>query len=121
MSLYRHKRSRFWQFDFEICGQRFFGSTELTDKRDATTFEKKQKTEARRLVESIARTNSTPLSIDRAAARWWEEHGRNLNDPDMKARLDWLVAAIGPRKPLQAITHDNVSQIVPDRQHDVRR
>src|SRR5258705_3616231 len=106
MSVYRNKRSRFWQFDFEICGQRFFGSTELTDKRDATTFEKKQKTEARRLVESIARTNSTPLSIDRAAARWWEEHGGNLSDPDLKARLDLLGAGIGPRTPLHAISND---------------
>jgi len=121
MSLYRHKRSRFWQFDFEICGQRFFGSTELTDKRDATTFEKKQKTEARRLVESIPRTDSTPLSIDRAAARWWDEHGRNLNDPDLKARLDWLVAAIGPRTPLHAITNDTVSKLVQARKRDVRR
>jgi integrase len=121
MSLYRHKRSRFWQFDFQISGQRFSGSTEVTDKREATIFEKERKAEARRLVESITRTNSTPLCIDRAAARWWDEHGRNLNDPDLKARLDWLVVAIGPRTPLHAITNDTVSKLVQARKSDVRR
>jgi hypothetical protein len=61
-----------------------------------------------------------PLSIDRAAARWSDDHGRNLNDPDLKARLDWLVAAIGPRTPLHQITNDTVSKIVQIRKRDVR-
>lgn len=121
MSIYRGKRSPFWQFDFEIGGYRFSGSTKLADKHDAATFEKNEKIKARVIVADIIRTNSAPLTIGNACSRWWSEHGQHLNDPDLEARLAWLAAALGPATPLHAITNDTVSRLVELRRRDVRK
>lgn len=121
MSIYRGKRSPYWQFDFEIGGYRFSGSTKLTDKHDAAAFEKNEKIKARLIVQNIERTNSAPLTIGHACKRWWNEHGQHLNDPDLEARLAWLATAIGPATPLHAITDDTVSKLVELRRRDVRQ
>jgi integrase len=122
MSVYRHKNSPYWQFDFQIDGYRFSGSTELTgSKRDAQAFEDGQKASARELLANIAAAGSAPLTLKRACNRWWTEHGRHLNDPDLEARLDWIADQIGPQTPLHAITDDMVSKMVEARRLDVRR
>jgi integrase len=122
MSVYRHKNSPYWQFDFQIDGYRFSGSTELTgSKRDAQAFEDGQKASARELLANIAAAGSAPLTLKRACDRWWTEHGRHLNDPDLEARLDWIADQIGPQTPLHAITDDMVSKMVEARRLDVRR
>jgi hypothetical protein len=90
------ERSPFWRFDFQIDGYRFSGSTRIKNERDAQAFEDDEKAKAKSLLATIASQNSKPLTIGRACERWWNEHGQHLNDPDLKARLDWLVAAIGP-------------------------
>ncbi|MEH2569620.1 tyrosine-type recombinase/integrase [Bradyrhizobium sp. AZCC 2289] len=122
MSVYRHKNSPYWQFDFQIDGYRFSGSTELTgSKRDAQAFEDGQKANARELLANIAAAGSAPLTLKRACDRWWSEHGQHLNDPDLKARLDWIASQIGPQTLLHAITDDMVSKMVEARRLDVRR
>src|SRR5258708_2411259 len=122
MSVYRHKNSPYWQFDFQIDGYRFSGSTELTgSKRDAQAFEDGQKASARELLANIAAAGSAPLTLKRACDRWWSEHSRHLNDPDLEARLDWIANQIGPQTPLHAITDDMVSKMVEARRLDVRR
>jgi len=122
MSVYRHKNSPYWQFDFQIDGYRFSGSTQLTgSKRDAQAFEDGQKADARELVANITAAGSAPLNLKRACDRWWSEHGRHLNDPDLEARLDWITNQIGPQTPLHAITDDMVATMVEARRLDVRR
>jgi integrase len=121
MSLFRDPRSPYWQFEFRIQGYRFFGSSKCTDKRDAAAVEEAEKAKAKILVERLAADARSPMTIERACARWWNEHGRHLNEPDAKARLDWLVAQIGPRTALHAINDDTVANLVEERRLDVRR
>lgn len=121
MSIYRTARSPFWQFDFQIRGYRFSGSTRLSDKRHAADYEKAEKSRAQILVDRLVADASKPLTMQRAADRWWNEHGQHLNDPDLRARLDWLVAQLGPTTPLHAINDDIVSRLVERRRLDVRR
>lgn len=119
--LYRHKRSPFWQYDFQIRGHKFSGSTRTADEHEASAFESRKKEEAKRIIDAAVRADREPLTIERACARWWAEHGQHLNDPDLKARLDWLVAQIGPRTALHSITNDTVSKVVQERRLDVRK
>ena len=121
MSIYRAKRSPYWQFDFQIGGYRFSGSTGLTNQRDAAQFEEAEKARARILVDHATRTGAGPMTVEAACARWWNEHGCDLGDPALKARLNWLVATIGPRTPLHTITDDTVSRLVAERRLDVKR
>lgn len=121
MSVYRDKRSRYWSFDFQIHGYRFSRSTGLADKRDAEAVEKAEKVKARILVDQLIATARSPITIDDACARYWAEHGRDLNDSGLKTALDWLVANIGPRTALHAITDDTVSKLVQARRLDVRK
>jgi integrase len=43
-----------------------------------------------------------------------------MSDPDLEARLGWIVAQLGPRTPLHAISDDMVSKLVEARRLDVR-
>jgi len=120
MSIYRHKRSPFWQYEFQIEGHRFSGSTRTDDEREAREIEGRKKAEARAQLDEAARTNRGPMTIESACARWWNEHGQDLNDP-IKTALDWLVTTIGPRTPLHAITDETVARVVRIRKTHVRR
>lgn len=123
MSVYRHKKSPYWQFDFQIKGYRFSGSTDVPrthPKRDATAFEDAEKAKARILIDRIAASGDQPLTIQRACERWWNEHGQHLGDAAIKTRLDWLVAQIGPKTLLHAITDDTVSKLVEARRTHLR-
>jgi len=119
MSCYRVKKSPYWQFDFQIKGYRFSGSTQIRNERDAKEFEKAKKQEARRIVAEILATGRKPLTMGAAAKRWWNEHGSHLNDPDLKSRCDWLAEQIGPEVRLHDITDDLISQVIEVRRRDV--
>jgi len=121
MSLYRDTRSKFWRFDFQIQGYRFSGSTKCQGQRDAAEIEAAEREKAKILVDQLIRTAAGPMTIETACTRWWNEHGSRMADPDLEARLAWMVAQIGPRTPLHAISDDTVSRLVEARRLDVRR
>ena len=50
MSVYRDKRSPYYQFDFQIDGHRFHGSTKCTSRKDAIKFEAVEQEKARALI-----------------------------------------------------------------------
>ena len=124
MSVYRHKNSPFWQFDFQIDGYRFSGSSTVPrakGKRDAQAYEAAEREKADELVRKIRDSGTAPLTLQRACDRWWNEHGRHLSDPDIEARLGWIAQQIGPETLLHAITDDMVSQMVAARRLHTRR
>jgi hypothetical protein len=51
MSIYRDKRSQYWQYEFQIQRRRFYGSTERNDELEARAVEAEKKREARAQIE----------------------------------------------------------------------
>lgn len=120
MSVFRIKDSKYYQFDFQIDGYRFSGSTRRANERDAQAYEDAEKAEARRLLAEVAATDSAPLRLGTACDRWWQEVGQHGNDADLKARLVWLADTLGRDTFLHAITNDDVSKLVEKRRLDRR-
>ena len=121
MSVYRRGNAEFYSYDFEVKGNRFSGSTGTADERAAREFEKIKRTEAKAFVAELIATAREPLTIRRACDRWWSEHGRHLNDPDLEARLQWLWEKLGERTLISEITNDMVSRLVQLRREDRRK
>ncbi len=121
MSVYRPRRSPFYQYDFQIEGYRFSGSTKLRHECDAAAFEDARKIEARAIVDRAIAAGAGPLTLGAAAERWWREHGSTLSDRKIKSALDRLVEIIGGKTFLHAITDDVVARMVVERRKDVRR
>jgi hypothetical protein len=48
MSVYKHKDSPFYHYDFQFKGNRFHGSTGCTSKREAEAFERNERDQAKR-------------------------------------------------------------------------
>lgn len=121
MSVYRSKRSPFWQYDFEIECFRFYGSTRLADERQAQAFEATRRIEARALIDGFKAEGAQPMTLKAACERWWAEHGATLADTRLRSVLDRLVAIMDGRTYLHAINDDAVSRMVVERRKDLRR
>jgi integrase len=124
MSVYKHRNSPFWQFDFQRAGYRFSGSTEVRKsrpKREAEAVEAQECRAAERLVEALRGSGRKPLTLGAACDRWWQEIGRFGKETDLEGALAWLKAEIGPSKHLHAITGDDVAQAVAARRRHTKR
>lgn len=121
MSVFKVRKSPFYQFDFQIQGLRFSGSTKCRNERDAKDYEKARRAEAERLSVEITTAGKRPLNLKDACERWWREVGVRGNDPDIERALKWLVGQIGPRVSLSDINDDMVSQAVEARRAHVMR
>jgi integrase len=123
MSLYRSRRSPFWQFDFQFRGRRFFGTTKATTRREAEAVERTERERAKQYVAQIAAAR-TSLRLDDVAGRYWQEVGQHHAGDG--ARNTWreltrLVEFLGKDKLLTEITGDDVAKLVAwRRSHRVR-
>lgn len=110
MSLYKHKNSAFYHYDFRIEGHRFHGSTECADKRKAKAVEDEAKACARA---EVAAGKADPVTMDLAADRYWVEIGQHHAAPETTmANLKRLVLYFGPAKRLDDIKDPDVSELV---------
>lgn len=121
MSVFKVRKSPYYQFDFQIKGYRFYGSTEEKSKREAEEAERGKRAEATRIVEQIINAGRKPMTIGTACERWWDEVGQHGSDPDLKRALDWLAAQIGPRVALHDVNDNMISLAVQARRRDVMR
>lgn len=121
MSVYKVRKSPFYQFDFQIHGLRFSGSTKCRNERDAKEYEKARRAEAERLAVETTTAGKRPLNLKDACDRWWLEVGSLGNDPDIERALKWLAGQIGPRVGLSEINDDIVSRAVQARRAHVTR
>lgn len=113
MSVYRHKGSPNWQFDFELGGYRFSGVTDIPKGRpkcQAEEFEKAERRKAIELVDAAKHENRAPLTLATAAERWWHEVGQYTEETDLKDALKWLVGHIGAKRGLHTIRDDDVAK-----------
>jgi integrase len=111
MSVYKDARSPFYQYDFRWRGHRFFGSTKVTDRREAEKVERTKRDEAKRIVaqESAAKTS---LRLDDVAGRYWQDVGQHHAGADNTERLlDMVVGYLGEDTLITDITGDDIAKL----------
>lgn len=121
MSVFRVKGSPYYQFDFQLQGHRFYGSTRCTNEREAREDEKARRAEATVLVKQALDAGRKPMTLGTACDRWWDQVGRHGSDPDLERALDWLKGQIGHHVALHTINDDMVSRAVEARRKCVMR
>jgi integrase len=111
VSVYKHKDSPFYHFDFEYKRRRFHGSTECTNKRDAEAFERTERDRAKQQVKRAVSPVST--KFDDVAGRYWNEIGQHHAGADTTWRdIERLIGYFGATKLLTEILDDDVTKLV---------
>lgn len=97
MSVYRHKGSPYWHYDFQVGGHRFHGSTGATAKGAALAVEATERAKAKVDAKHRSeRARGAPPTFDEAAGQWWLEVGQFCrNHKDIDRYLAWLTAEMG--------------------------
>jgi integrase len=112
MSVYRHKGSPFYHYDFQWRGRRFHGSTQRTNRREAVAVEQAERERAKQAVVQ-SRAAATSLKLDDVAGRYWSEVGQHHAGKDNTWRdLSRLVDYFGPTRLLSEITDNDVARLV---------
>jgi integrase len=112
VSIRRDSRSPFWQYNFQIRGRRFFGSTKQTTRREAEAVERHERERAKLLI-AQAEHARTSLRLDDVAGRYWEEHAQHLaGAPQTFGLIGVLIEHFGKDKLLTEITDDDVARLV---------
>jgi integrase len=115
LSVYKPAKSPFYAYDFQIRQIRFTGSTGRASKRDAETFEKQRKVEARTEVAALGAQENAPLNFATAAARYYLQVGQHLRGDgptNCQWSLNWLEHEIGSTTRLAAIDDALVAKLV---------
>lgn len=117
MSVYKPAKSPFFQYDFQIKGRRFHGSTGVETRRAAEEVERR----IRRQAALGELDDASQMTLDQAAGRWWDEHGCTLKGGDrLEARIERVVTLIGPSTPIREITTKVVARAIERRRGQVR-
>ncbi len=121
MSVYKSKASPFYQYDFQIDGNRFYGTTKTRNKRDAEAMERQLKEQARRDAEQARKTGSAPMTIDTAVGRYWTEKGQHrANNKSFFSALERIVLYLGKDTRLDAIDDTAISALVAHKREQFR-
>jgi integrase len=112
VSVRRDPRSPFWQYNFQIRGRRFFGSTKKTTRREAEAVERQERERATALITQTEAAR-TSLRLDDVAGRYWLEHGQHgAGAANTERRLALMIEFFGKDKLLTEITGDGVARLV---------
>jgi integrase len=112
MSVYKPKKSPFYQYDFWLSGHRFHGSTECTTRKDAEKFESVERERAKALVKAMKRS-AVSLLLDDVADRLWNESAQHDADPvATSTNLDRLINYFGKAKSLTDIDYNEAKKMV---------
>lgn len=90
MSVYKPKKSDFWQYDFQIKGRRFYGSTQCKTKRKAEEVERqlKEQVKSGSYLSKITFDDASGIYFDQVAK--WQR-----NAPTTERQIETLVRIIG--------------------------
>jgi integrase len=120
MSVYKDPRSPYWQFDFQIGGYRFHGSTKATTKRKAEAVARAERERAKQQVVQI-KAARTSLRLQDVATRYWTEVGQHHRDSQRTwHQLGKLAEFFGQDKLLTDVIDDDVARLVAWRRGDRR-
>ncbi|WAJ26269.1 tyrosine-type recombinase/integrase [Antarcticirhabdus aurantiaca] len=113
MSVFKGPKSPFYQYDFQIDGRRFHGSTKAKNKKDADAVERELKAKAKADLEQEKKTGSGPITMRFAAGRYWTEVGEHHKQAkDTFRELERLVGFFGKDKRLDEIKDADVAAFV---------
>lgn len=97
MSLYKPKKSPYWQYDFVINGVRYNGSTRVASKRDAQAVENDVRRRA-----MLGEKVKPSINLLAATDAWWDAKGQFMRSAKtVKYQLVNLADGLGPNLPLQ--------------------
>lgn len=112
MSVYLHKVSGLYHYDFQSDGNRYYGPTGTSNKRAAEECERRKRREAA----EGKLDEKSQMILSEACLRYWNEHGSRLGSAkDVKRRLQTVVDMIGPTTRLIDITTSMVSDAIEKR------
>lgn len=115
MSVYKPKQSPFYHFDFQVGGERFYGSTEQTSRREALAHEKSVRDQAKAALKTQKKLRGTKGQLTLAAAteQYWNEVGtHHANAETTFTDLARLVEFFGSAHLLASIADDDVTRLV---------
>lgn len=113
MSVYKHKNSRYYAYDFQVAGVRFHGSTGRTNKREAEAVERDKREVAKLAAKAATATGGGPLTLDAAGGRYWQEAGElHANHKTTFTDIARLMDYFGPAKLMAEITDSDVAALV---------
>ena len=110
MSVKKITASPYYQYEFKFRGDKFRGTTRETERRAAEAFERRRRAEVKADFE--ARKAAPSMTLDAAAARYWQEAGQHASEPDLFRNIERIVDWIGGSTALAAITTEMVSGLV---------
>lgn len=119
MSVYKDKRSPYYQYDFWRGGVRFHGSTGCSTRREAERFEADRKKAAEQAVKP--RSANEPMTLNAAMARFWIEVGQHYHGgyrATFASAQEWLTVQIGKNALLNEIGRRHVSEAIGRRRAD---
>jgi integrase len=112
MSIYKSSKSPYWQYDFEVGGHRFFGSTKCKTRRQAEAVERAEREKAEQTAKQ-ARAAATSLRLDDVAGRYWQEVGQHhAGARNTERQIGYLIEFFGKDKLLTDITNDDLTKLV---------
>jgi integrase len=121
VSVYKAKDSPYYQYDFQLQGHRFHGSTKCKSKREAEAAERLERERAKRHLDQTT-TVATSLRLDDVAGRYWNEVGQHHAGADNTWRqIGLVVDFLGKDKLLTEITGDDVARLVAWRRSHKRK
>lgn len=99
MSIYRSTKSPYWQYDFQVGGARFHGSTGCAAKRDAERFEANVR---RRAV--LGDDTKPAITLDEACGIWWAAKGSRMKSlATNRIQIKSLLAGLGKSTAIASI------------------
>lgn len=108
MSVYRPKKSPYWQFDFILQGHRYYGSTGCKSKRDALSYEAQRRHE----ILFPKPKGKPPITIDEAAGLRMERVETMPCWPTVRPMLLALTQGLGSNRLLSEIGYLDLQRYV---------
>jgi integrase len=118
MSVFKRPNRPNYEYDFEVAGVRFSGSTGCATKRDAEQFEKLRKDEAKKQAREKRAGIAAPPTLNQASDRFWLEVGQHYSGTYGKTvwkALGWLNDTMDGKTLLRDIGPDAVARAVAKR------
>ena len=116
MSVYKHPKSQYWRYDFQIDGVKYRAPIRdhaVTTKKQAQAYEARVREKVEADLKQQALTGSAPMTFDMAAGRFWHEVGQHhVNSRTTLAQLKRLGEFFGKTKRLDEITDADVAALV---------